>query len=77
MQLTKFFRKCACWCLCAGYLLGISRGYLALWENDDPQPIYTFSLRADSLPIADQLALRQGIHLANQDELLALLQDYL
>lgn len=71
------FRKTALMMLCFGYLLGVSRGYLALWEGDDPEPVYVFSLRADSLPVADQLRLHRGIQLEDQDDLLELLQDYL
>ena len=60
----------------AGYLLGISRGYVALWKDEDPEPLYRFPISASSLPPSDQLMLRQGICLGDLDDVLALLEDY-
>lgn len=58
-------------------LLGIRDGYLALWREEDPQPIARFDVRADSLPPADQLMLKRGIRIEDKQALLALLEDFL
>ncbi len=47
----------------AGYLLGISRGYVAVWRDDDPQPWLITEMPASALPPADQAALEKGIRL--------------
>ncbi len=61
----------------AGFLLGIKDGYIALWKGDDPQPYHVFDMRANALPIADQLKLRHGIRVDTMTELLSLIDDYL
>ena len=61
-----------CW-----MLLGVKNGYLTLWKGEDPQPVQTFPVRVSSLPLSDQLLLRQGIRVENEDALQALLEDYL
>ncbi len=73
----KFRERCAALLLCAGYLLGIHEGYLAVWRGDDPEPVHRFCLRAEDLPPADQVALRRGIYVENDRALYALLDDYL
>lgn len=61
-----------CW-----MLLGVKNGYLALWKEEDPQPVQTFSLRVSSLPLSDQILLHRGIRVESADALQALLEDYL
>lgn len=58
-------------------LLGIRDGYLALWREEDPQPIAIFQIRADTLPPADQILLKRGIRLEDKEALLAALEDFL
>lgn len=60
-----------------GFLLGISDGYVALWEDGNPKPAEVFPYPAKLLPIADQQALQNGIHIDSADELNRLLEDYL
>lgn len=58
-------------------LLGVKDGYLTLWREEDPEPVYQFSLRVDSLPPTDQLMLKRGIRIEDKQALLALLEDFL
>lgn len=58
-------------------LLGVKRGYLALWNGEDPQPVFTFPVTVSTLPPADQILLRRGIIVENPQSLQALLEDYL
>lgn len=58
-------------------LLGIRDGYLALWREEDPQPIAIFQIRADTLPPADQILLKRGLRLGDKEALLAALEDFL
>ena len=60
-----------------GFLLGVSNGYIALWTDGNPDPARIFPYKAENLPIADQQALEQGIHLDDELELAHLLEDYL
>lgn len=59
------------------FLLGIHQGNIALWKDDDPEPIRVFPFSASLLPQADRNALAQGIRVENEDALLRLLQDFL
>lgn len=63
--------------LCFGLLLGVYRGKIALWRGDDPQPVKVFPYSVSSLPQADQDALRKGIAIHSDTELMRLLEDYL
>lgn len=63
--------------LAAVFLLGIHEGRLALWVEDDPEPVRIFPRQIASLPPADQLMLRRGIVIQEQAELVGLLEDYL
>ena len=60
-----------------GFTLGISRGYLALWQDGQPEPLQIYSLPATSLPEADQALLRNGIKAETVAELTSLLEDFL
>ena len=63
--------------LCAGFLLGVKDGSLALWKEPDPEPVMVFSCRVSSLPPADQLMLKRGIKIPDTQQLLMALEDYL
>ena len=63
--------------LLLGFLLGIKDGKVALWVEDDPQPVQVFPYHASLLPKADQEALEKGIKIGNSEELRSLLEDYL
>lgn len=71
------FHKLSSLFLLLGMLLGIKDGCLALWKEEDPQPVTIFPVRICSLPPADQTLLRQGIPVKNTQALLFLLEDYL
>lgn len=72
----KRYRRLYTLILC-GFLLGIHDGRVALWKDDDPQPLQVFPYQASLLPEADQQALRRGIHAETPQELAGLLEDYL
>lgn len=60
-----------------GFLLGIHNGKIALWKDDDPEPIRVFPYQASLLPEKDQDALEQGIHIRDRSQLTRILEDYL
>ena len=63
--------------LAFGFLLGIRNGRLALWLDGEPHPEQIYDIRADTLPPADRLRLRQGIRLESREAVWALLENYL
>ena len=75
--MTKWIRDLGPRVLCAGFLLGIREGKVALWRDGEGHPFQIYDIRADSLPVSDQLLLRQGIRLENREELWMILEDYL
>lgn len=60
----------------AGYILGISRGYVAVWRDDDPQPWLVTDMPAALLPKKDRAALEKGICLPEDYTLTKALEDY-
>lgn len=62
--------------LCAGFLLGIHDGYIALWQGEDPQPVRIFPYRAELLPPADQQRLEKGIRVQTREDVTRLLEDF-
>ena len=63
--------------LACGFLLGVRNGKLALWRDGEPHPEQIYDIRADTLPPADRLRLRRGIHLESREEVWLLLENYL
>ena len=63
--------------LAFGFLLGLRNGRLALWRDGEPHPEQIYDIRADTLPPADRLRLRQGIRLESREEVWLLLENYL
>ena len=59
------------------YILGIHKGYLALWQSPDPDPVQVFPVRSSLLPEADRKLLAAGIQILEDHELHNLLEDYL
>ena len=57
--------------------LGIHNGYLALFDEGQPQPLMVLPYRAEIYPQEDQKALQQGIRYESQQELSQLLEDFL
>ncbi len=60
-----------------GLILGVHRGYLALWRDSDPEPWKVFPYKASTLPLDQQKRLEQGIFIRDSDQLQKLLGDYL
>ena len=60
-----------------GFLLGIHNGKIALWQDEDPQPIKIFPFSAQMLPVADRRALEEGIRFETKEDLMRLMEDYL
>ena len=60
--MKRWNKRLALVCL-AGYLLGVSRGYVAIWRDEDPQPWLITDMPVSALPPADQKALKEGISL--------------
>ena len=58
-----------------GFLLGIRNGQIALWKDNDPQPLRVFSWRAALLPQQIQDALTRGIHIEEDSDIGQLIRD--
>ena len=63
--------------LVLGLYLGHFQGYVALWDEDSPNPRVIYPYKVATLPPADQTALEQGIPVRSDRELQQLLEDYL
>ena len=73
--MKRWNKRLALVCL-AGYLLGISRVYVAIWRDEDPQPWLITDMPVSALPPADQKALKEGISLPEDYPLTKALEDY-
>ena len=60
-----------------GFLLGSFRGYVALWDEDRPDPIQIFPCPVENLPEEDRQALEKGVPARSRLELDRLMEDYL
>ena len=57
--------------------LGSYRGYLAIFEKDETEPIQIYACRTDTLPQTDQELLEKRIRVRNRQQLDQILEDYL
>lgn len=57
--------------------LGSWKGYLAIFEGNNPEPRQIYPLPVDALPKVDQQALEDGIIIRSNQRLNQLLEDYL
>ena len=73
--MKRWDKRVALVCL-GGYLLGVSRGYVAIWRDEDPQPWLITDMPVSALPPADQKALKEGISLPEDYPLTKALEDY-
>ena len=73
--MKRWNKRLALVCL-AGYLLGVSRGYVAIWRDEDPHPWLITDMPVSALPPADQKALKEGISLPEDYPLTKALEDY-
>lgn len=62
-----------CWCIS----WGPGRPMLALWQDEDPEPVAVFPYAVASLPPEDQEALFRGIVIKNEEDLRYRLEDFL
>ena len=60
-----------------GFTLGSYKGYVTLWRDGSPDPYQIYPYKVEALPVQDQRALEEGIHVPGERELLQLLEDYL
>lgn len=60
----------------AGYILGISRGYVAIWKDEDPEPYLVTRMPAALLPMEDVKELEKGIRLPDDYTLTQALEDF-
>ena len=73
MKFTSFL----CSAVLFGFLLSVHEGRIALWKDDDPEPVKVFPYHARILPAADRRALEEGIRFNSAEDLVRLLNDYL
>ena len=73
-MLRKFCQYLALFCF---FILGAYRGYIAIWTTPNGEPAKVFPYSVQSLALADQKKLQNGIEITSVDQLQQLLQDYL
>lgn len=59
-----------------GFILGISHGYVSVWQDEDPLPILRTDTPASSLHPEDQRILHRGLRFDSQADLTAALEDF-
>lgn len=59
-----------------GFLAGIHRGRIAIWQGEDPMPSIVLPYSAKLLPESDRAALERGIRLQSREELTRFLEDF-
>lgn len=69
------FQKHLAALLLAGYLLGIRGGHVALWKQDDPEPLRIFPWSAAMLPAKIRHALEQGIRVEAESDIGKLIEE--
>lgn len=65
------------WLLALYLVLGTWKGYIALFKKGEAEPCQIFPNQLSSLPPEDQAALEKGIIIRTEQQLQALLEDYL
>jgi len=63
--------------LCFSFLVGLQDGRIALWKDDDPEPVKVFPYPVSILPKEARRALTQGIRVETEEELYELIEKYL
>lgn len=59
------------------YILKENSGKLSVYKRGEQEPIETFNVYINTLPLYDQQELQKGIHVKNYEELLTLIEDYI
>ncbi len=65
------------WLMLLGLLLGVHKGKLALWKDQDPIPVKVLPYPVELLPVPFQQALEKGIPIESAEDLEELLKKYL
>lgn len=60
-----------------GFLLGVYEGKVALWKDNQKQPMRVFPYSVSMLPKKDQDRLKNGIRVNTLQQLQQMLEDYL
>ena len=60
-----------------GFILGVYEGKVALWKDQQKDPIKVLPYQVSMLPEADQQALEKGIKIDSLTQLHKMLEDYL
>ena len=76
-EMVERKRKILCSWIAWGLILGIHRGYIALWNETDPLPMEVYPYKAVMLPPSEVRALEAGIPIRDQGHLRFLLMNYL
>ena len=63
--------------LSLGLILGTYKGFVALFDDNTPQPRQIFPYKTESLPIEDQEKLNRGIPVRSEKALQHILEDYM
>ena len=63
--------------LCFSFLLGIKDGRVALWKDDDPEPVKVYPYPVSMLPKKAVDALEKGIPIESEEALRELIDQYL
>ena len=63
--------------LSLGLILGVHRGYIALWRDTESEPYKVFPYKAAILPEQERLRLEAGIPIRDEDHLHSLIEEYL
>ncbi len=69
-------KKLVCYVILFTLLVGIHRGRIAIWKDEDPEPYCILPYSADLLPETDRKALEKGIYLRSREELTRFLEDF-
>lgn len=74
---TPRFSRYFCTIVMAGFLLGIHNGKIALWEDNNPEPVKVFPYSARILPPEARAALEKGYPIDSMEQLEQMVRDYL
>ena len=72
----RYLHLCAM-ALCFSFLVGIRDGRVAVWQDDDPEPVKILPYPVYLLPRQARDALKEGIRVESEEELYALAEKYL
>lgn len=60
----------------AGYLVQLKNGFIDIYSEDTCETQQISDIDPDTLPASEQQRLAAGVHVADRDELLKLLENY-